>query len=219
MSHPSTEAQIERIARGLIDRSLAKPEWTHAAHFAAALWLLRHRGDAAVREMPPLIRAYNEETGTANTDTTGYHETITLASLRAARAWLDDRAPPLSRSGVPLQAKFQMALHVGPLAEKDAVHVRIAHSTVLARHVVTDHTVLLRTQRLDRLLRAKIEIVGPQADDPAAERLERVSEQHELAGGIHAASLPTLRIPGVADLDAIDRGHDVVIPRAADDGA
>lgn len=92
MSHPSTEAEIERIARGLIDRSLPKPEWTHAAHFAAALWLLRHRGDAALREMPPLIRSYNDETGTANTDTSGYHETITLASLRAARAWLAERA-------------------------------------------------------------------------------------------------------------------------------
>lgn len=96
MSHPSTEAEVARIARGLIDRSLPKAEWRHAAHFAAALWLLRHRGDAALREMPPFIRAYNEETGTANTDTTGYHETITLASLRAARAWLADRpAVPL----------------------------------------------------------------------------------------------------------------------------
>ena len=41
--------------------------------------------------MPPLIRAYNESTGVANTDTTGYHETITVASLRVARAWLADR--------------------------------------------------------------------------------------------------------------------------------
>lgn len=94
--HFSTDADIERIARGLIDRSLPKPEWTHAAHFAAALWLLRHRGDAALSEMPPLIRAYNEATGVANTDTGGYHETITLASLRLARAWLGDRP------GVPL---------------------------------------------------------------------------------------------------------------------
>ena len=37
------------------------------------------------------IRAYNEVTGTPNTDTSGYHETITLASLRAARAWLAAR--------------------------------------------------------------------------------------------------------------------------------
>jgi hypothetical protein len=42
-------------------------------------------------EMPPLIRAYNEATGVQNTDTSGYHETITVASLRAAHCWLADR--------------------------------------------------------------------------------------------------------------------------------
>ena len=38
--------------------------------------------------MPGLIRAFNEATGTPNTDTGGYHETITLASLAAVRAAL-----------------------------------------------------------------------------------------------------------------------------------
>ena len=91
MSSPASDADIERIARGLIDRTLPKSGWTHAAHFAAAFWLLRHRGEAAFDDMPPLIRAYNESTGVANTDSGGYHETITLASLRLARAWLAER--------------------------------------------------------------------------------------------------------------------------------
>lgn len=91
MSHPHSDADIGHIARGLIDRTLPKPAWTHAAHFAAAFWLLRHRGDAAFHDLPPLIRAYNEATGVANTDTSGYHETITVASLRLARAWLAER--------------------------------------------------------------------------------------------------------------------------------
>jgi hypothetical protein len=38
--------------------------------------------------MPGIIRGYNEATGGANTDTAGYHETITQASIRAARAFL-----------------------------------------------------------------------------------------------------------------------------------
>jgi hypothetical protein len=91
MSNPGSDDDIERIARGLIERDLPKSRWTHAAHFAAALWLLRHRGDAAFHELPPLIRAYNESTGVANTDSSGYHETITVASLRVARAWLAAR--------------------------------------------------------------------------------------------------------------------------------
>jgi len=85
------DGAVERVGRGLIDRSLPKADWTHAAHFAAALWLLRHRPELPLEvRMPPLIRAYNEATGVANTDDGGYHETITLASIRAARAFLAD---------------------------------------------------------------------------------------------------------------------------------
>ncbi len=84
-------ADIERIGRGLLERSLPKAEWTHAAHFAAAFWLLAHPQRDALREMPGLIRAYNEATGVRNTDTEGYHETVTVASLRAASAWLQER--------------------------------------------------------------------------------------------------------------------------------
>ena len=90
--HFPDDAAVARVGFGLIDRSLPKAEWTHAGHFAAALWLLRHEPEAVVRRrMPPMIRAYNEATGVANTDDGGYHETITLASIAAARAFLDAR--------------------------------------------------------------------------------------------------------------------------------
>jgi hypothetical protein len=91
MIHFISDAEIERIALGVIERTLPKPEWTHAAHFAAALWVLRRPGMNAEAEMPRLIRAYNRATGVENTDSSGYHETITLASLRAARDWLEKR--------------------------------------------------------------------------------------------------------------------------------
>lgn len=61
------DIEIERIGRGLVERTLAKSDWTHQAHFAAALWLLRRHGPATEGVMPGLIRAYNEATGTANT--------------------------------------------------------------------------------------------------------------------------------------------------------
>ena len=41
------------------------------------------------RELPGFIRAYNVATGVANSNTTGYHETITQASIRAADAFLN----------------------------------------------------------------------------------------------------------------------------------
>jgi hypothetical protein len=86
-----SDSELERIGEGLVTRTLSKSEWTHAAHFAAAFWLLAKSDGDPFAEMPELIRAYNEATGTPNTDTGGYHETITLASLRAARAWLIER--------------------------------------------------------------------------------------------------------------------------------
>lgn len=91
MPHFTSDADIARIGTGVLERSLPKSEWTHAAHFAAAFWILRRPELNAVRDMPGLIRAYNEATGVRNTETTGYHETITLASLRAASAWLAAR--------------------------------------------------------------------------------------------------------------------------------
>jgi hypothetical protein len=91
MSLLYSDKEIDFIARRFIDRSLPRADWTHSAHFAVALWLLKRRGVDATRDMPPLIRAYNEATGLANTVTTGYHETITVASLRATHSWLHDR--------------------------------------------------------------------------------------------------------------------------------
>jgi len=92
----ASEAEITRIGEGLFACTLPRTEWTHAAHFAAALWLMRYRPelDAAVT-MPGLIRAYNESVGRVNDDSGGYHETITLASLRAARGVLDAYPPDM----------------------------------------------------------------------------------------------------------------------------
>ena len=88
------DAGIECLALRLIDRTLPKQEWTHAGHFAAALWLCRHRRDlTAPDEIRTLITRYNEATNTANTDTGGYHHTITLASMTAAAGCLAGCAP------------------------------------------------------------------------------------------------------------------------------
>jgi hypothetical protein len=85
----TSEAEVIRIGEGLAACDLPRTDWTHGAHFAAALWLMRYRpGLDAPATMPGLIRAYNESAGRVNDDTGGYHETITLASLRAARGVL-----------------------------------------------------------------------------------------------------------------------------------
>ncbi len=91
---PMTDDEIETTVRAMMACTLPKTAWTHRAHFAAALWLLRDRGEAAARaDMPRLIRAYNESVGGRNTDTDGYHESITQASLTMAAGAM--RAAPL----------------------------------------------------------------------------------------------------------------------------
>ncbi len=84
----TSDEDLARIVRGITDTSLPKVQWTHAAHFAAALWMLRA---GTIDDLPDTIRRYNTASGTANTDTAGYHETITRASIRAAAACLADR--------------------------------------------------------------------------------------------------------------------------------
>ena len=70
--------ETERVARGLIDRTLPKAEWTHQAHLRAGLWhVMEHGPIAALELLRTRISSYNESVGTANTDTSGYHETIT----------------------------------------------------------------------------------------------------------------------------------------------
>lgn len=110
----SDDASIERLALSVIDRTLPKSEWTHAGHFAAALWLLRNRPDlAAPEEIRVLITRYNEATSTPNTDAGGYHHTITLASIRAASDHLRRLDPD-----APLHEALR-SLMASPLGDPD----------------------------------------------------------------------------------------------------
>jgi len=94
MTTDLTDTDIERIAAGVLDLTHPYAAWTHTAHFAAALWLLRHP-DVLRRNggMGAIIRRYNSAVGAPNTDTQGYHATITEASLRGALSFLADAGP------------------------------------------------------------------------------------------------------------------------------
>jgi hypothetical protein len=86
------EAALIAHGEAFVATSLPKARWTHEGHFAAALYLIARRPDIMPeRDMPDMIRRYNLTTGVANTDTGGYHETITQASLIKARAFLATR--------------------------------------------------------------------------------------------------------------------------------
>lgn len=69
--------------------ALPKAAWTHAAHVAVgACYAVRHGADALAHTRAGILR-HNAAVGTPNTDTSGYHETLTrfwvevLAALTA----------------------------------------------------------------------------------------------------------------------------------------
>ena len=85
----SDAAAVRRVGNGFLGRTLAKSEWTHEAHLATCLWLIVERVEIdAERELPALIRRYNESVGGVNDDTQGYHETITQVAIAAVREHL-----------------------------------------------------------------------------------------------------------------------------------
>ena len=83
----TSDVDIIAIGHGLVDRTLPKIHWTHTAHFAAALWLM----ERLPRSMSRMDCAYNESTARQHRPQRP-HETITLASMRAAGSFRNARS-------------------------------------------------------------------------------------------------------------------------------
>jgi hypothetical protein len=108
------DAAVAHVGEGLLARTLPRQEWTHEAHLAACLWILRERADiAAERDLPGIISAYNVAVGGVNDDTQGYHDTITQLYIAAVRVLLARRDP-----GEPIAVAVN-ALLTSPLGHRD----------------------------------------------------------------------------------------------------
>ena len=109
-----TDAEIEHLGEGLLARTLRREEWTHEAHLAATTYLLLKRPDIDLdRELPGIIRSFNESVGGVNSDTEGYHETITRAFLHGVRLFLAEADPD-----EPLQELVNELL-MSPMGRRD----------------------------------------------------------------------------------------------------
>ena len=85
----ASEADVVHVGEGFLARVLPRGEWTHEAHLATTTYLLlRHPEIDVDRELPHLIRRYNESVGGVNSDSEGYHETITRGFLHGVRLFL-----------------------------------------------------------------------------------------------------------------------------------
>jgi hypothetical protein len=80
---PVTEAEIDVFLSAFEEGTLPKTEWTHAAHLLTGACYVHGLGrEGALEKMRLCVRRYNEAVGTRNTDTSGYHETITVMWIR-----------------------------------------------------------------------------------------------------------------------------------------
>lgn len=75
----NSEKEITQLATAFTNQTLDKNKWTHEAHLTVAIWHLRNYD---LFEATCLLRSgiisYNLSTGSKNTGTEGYHETLTL---------------------------------------------------------------------------------------------------------------------------------------------
>ncbi|MEP7316389.1 MAG: hypothetical protein ABI667_06810 [Sphingomicrobium sp.] len=112
--HFDTDANVARVGEGLLARTLPREEWTHEAHLAATTYLmLKHPEIDLDRELPDLIRRYNESLGGVNDDTQGYHDTITKAFLHGVRLFLSE-----TDAAAPIHEIVNDLLH-SPMGKRD----------------------------------------------------------------------------------------------------
>ena len=108
-------AQLDDLVRRFQECRVGKTEWTHAAHLCVGTWHVAHFGEAeALDRLRSGIQRLNISLGGTNTDTAGYHETITRAYVRLLGDYLQ-RYP---------HAKVVTAVQrllAGPLAANDVL--------------------------------------------------------------------------------------------------
>lgn len=104
--------QVEDFAARFQACAIPESAWTHAAHMVVGLWHVhRYGAEEALSRLRAGIRRLNESHGGVNTDTRGYHETITVAYVRLLAQFLD-RGPAM-----PLPDRVALLLD-SPLAAK-----------------------------------------------------------------------------------------------------
>jgi len=114
MSWP-TESELQDLIARFQDATLPASEWTHQAHLVTGLWHVTLFNEVdALNHMRGGILRLNTAHGTPNTDTRGYHETITRAYLVLLAGFVRDHADVHG-------AALARTLLSSPLAQREAL--------------------------------------------------------------------------------------------------
>jgi hypothetical protein len=112
----SNVAGLDGLAARFAAAAIPASEWTHLMHLTIGAWHVARLGaDAAMDRLRAGIRRLNAAHGTIDSDTRGYHETITRAYVRLLDAFLRTRP-----DGEALDASVA-ALLASPLAARDVL--------------------------------------------------------------------------------------------------
>jgi hypothetical protein len=117
---------IQEFIRLFEARQLPRERWTHEAHLVAGCWYAWQLPmPMALDEIRVRIRAHNESVGTANTDSSGYHESITRLYMQAIAAHVARHR----------EAGFEQALQLllaSPLAARDWLFSHYTRETLFS---------------------------------------------------------------------------------------
>ena len=84
------DEEVLELAKAFEERTLPKSEWTHAAHLVVGLYYCYHHPLGVAKNlMSDGIYWLNDAHGTPNTETSGYHETITVFWLRTVANFME----------------------------------------------------------------------------------------------------------------------------------
>ena len=84
------DEEVFELAKAFEERTLPKSEWTHAAHLVVGLYYCYHHPLGVAKNlMGDGIYWLNDAHGTPNTETSGYHETITVFWLRTVANFME----------------------------------------------------------------------------------------------------------------------------------
>jgi hypothetical protein len=107
-------ARIGEIGARFEAAAIPATEWTHETHLVMGTWHVARFGPVeALERLRAGIRGLNAAHGTVDSDTRGYHETITRAYVRLIARFLQNRS-----AGEPLDVSVA-ALLASPLAARD----------------------------------------------------------------------------------------------------
>lgn len=95
---PANEAGLDAFLAAFEQGTYPGEKWNHAAHLAmAAGYLTRMSAAEAIPFLRERIAAYNVSQGGQNTDTSGYHESLTVFWVKLVAAHLAGLDPAMSR--------------------------------------------------------------------------------------------------------------------------